>query len=791
MNHFVLLNNYVKLGLRNLTKNWIVSLINITGLAMAIGVVVTVFIFIDNQLSMDNFHTKGDRIYQITNYVKDDQGNILMGDSPILLGPQLVQDHQAVESFVRIEYSGGDVKYGSDVFREAISFVDPSYFEIFDFPMIYGDRKVLYDKKNIVISRAMAVKYFAHKDPVGKELSIKFKNNVVRRFEVGGVIDALPGNASFSHDLYLSIDHFFDLRFREHYDWSYLTDATFVLLKPGHSVTEIADSFDQYRALQNASDPGWIIESFKPFSLPELALNDYQIDSAVAHGAHPSAYITLTVIGGLLLLMACFNYMNISVSSATKRLKEIALRKVMGGIRRQIINQFLVENFVQVAVAIIVGIGLSFFVFLPGFNSVLPRELLFSFSSIPMAIGFFLALLVVIGLASGAYPAFYISCFQPISIFRGNQKFGSKGLFSKVLLGVQFFLAFVTIVGSFIFAENGYHLGQKDWGYDPEDIFSIRVENGSNLQLLKDRISDYPMVESVAASRGQIGRWNGITSYKYLDQSFRMVFYPADAIYAELMNLRLEEGHWLTDQDYLNGAIVNEKFVDKMGWEQPVNKQFVFDSIKYTVHGVVEDFHYSDFHEEIRPLAILGQKVDDGFHYLTVKAKPGSLEEVDEYVEGLWRELAADDYYERRFQSDIFDSFYRENDANISLMLSISVITIILGCLGLYGLMSFSIASRLKEFGVRKVLGARWQHLTKIAGKIYIWVILISFAVGAPLGFVLIDALIQSIYPDPKTVGFLPFSMAICIVIGTVVLTVLGQLRRASQVNPAEILKTE
>ncbi|MEP5612325.1 MAG: ABC transporter permease [Cyclobacteriaceae bacterium] len=794
MNSGLLFKNYLKLGLRNIRKNFVSSSINIFGLAIAIGFAITTFIFADMQLNMDTFHTNRDRIYQLTNFVDQDGDDKRWSDSPILLGPQLLADHPGVEAVSRVEYRSASVRFNADVFDELATFVDPSYMEIFDFPLLNGNKQVLYDKSQIVISREMAIKYFDDEDPMGKDLSFKFLNGKIMRFTVGAVMDEFPFNNSMRDEFYISIENFFDLQFQDKYTWSFLTDGTFILMKEGENIESIASSYPEYIELQHGSNPEWNIRSFEPIPLPELSQRGYEIVGSVSGGGHPAGRIALAVIACFLLGMACFNFMNISVVSATKRLKEIALRKVMGGQRRQIINQFLVENTLQCLFALMFGILLAYFLFIPGFDALVPQmDLQLRASSAMAMFLFFVSLLIGVGLISGAYPAFYISKFEPVTIFKGTQKLGSKNLFSKIMLGIQFFLAIITIVACLVMVDQSFYLASKDWGYDPSGSLSVYVNSEEQYEKLRNEIIASPDVQTFTASSNLIGRGVALRAMEYDGRQIRVRNYGVREGYFETFRLRLKEGRFLTDQaaDQESAVVVNEKFVKEMGWtDDPINKTFVYDSLRRTIVGVVEDYHYYDFYSGIDAVIIEGLKTSN-VRYLSMRTSSDKVFELDMFTKEAWQKIAPNDPYDRVFQEDVFDDFYIENTANIKILIVVSIIAIVLACLGLYGLLSFNIQGKLKEFSVRKVLGAAPRTLAQIAGKQYMWIILISFVAGAPLGFLGMDQLMNSIFIDVKGVSILPFAIAIVLLSITMIITVAGQVRKAIEINPAEVLRSE
>ncbi|MEQ8906583.1 ABC transporter permease [Ekhidna sp.] len=793
MNHFMLLRNYLKLGMRNIRKNLVSSSINIFGMAIAICFAISIFIFTDAQLSMDNFHSNADRIYQITNYVEQEGNDNLWSDSPMMLGPALKADHPSVEEFARFEFRSTVAKYKSEVFDELAVFTDPSFFRMFDYEMIAGDRDVLYNKSNVVISKEMAIKYFNDEDPIGKELSFKFMNGKVKRLVVGAVLEKYPYNTSIGFDFYLPMENFYDLEFENANDWAFMTDANFILLKEGESISSIYDSFDKYKELQHGSNPEWKVRSFEPLVLTDLSTTSYMIEGSVSGGGHPAGRVALIVIAAFLLGMACFNFMNISVVSASKRLKEIALRKVMGSVRREIIYQFMVENLLTCFFALLVGAALSYFLLIPWFDRMIPEmDIQFRTNDPFTLIYLLLGLLIGVGIISGAYPAFYISKFDTITIFKGNEKFGSKNLFSKIMLGVQFFLAVMTIVGCFIMTEQSIYLGEKDWGYDPEGTMSVYVNGQEQYDLLKNEVINHPAVINHTSSDLLIGRGITKVSFEMGDKQIGVRRIAASEGYFDTFRLRMKEGRPLTDraEDKKGNVVVNEKFVESMGWESALEKTFTLDSTLYKVVGIVENFHYYDFFSPIDPVMIHGLDKEK-VRYLTVQADPEKLPQLEQHTREAWLAIAPNDPFDRVFQEDVFDGFYQENESNINILLLITGIAIVLACLGLYGLLSFNVQGKLKEFSVRKVLGAEPKTLIKIISKQYFWVLFISFLIGAPLGTIGMLNLVVTVFPDTKPVTALPFIVAVSIILLTLIITVADQIKKAINVNPADLLRTE
>ncbi len=795
-NSFTMFKSYLKLGFRNAVRNGLTSSINLIGLSIALGVAITIYTFVNYQYNMDSFHENKDRIYQITNIVKQNEGHDMgsnWGDSPMLLGPTLLEDNPAIESFTRIEYGSGSFRYNEIVFNESIWFVDPDYMTMFDFEVLYGNPLALENKNEIIITKAMSDKFFGNRNPIGEIFSIKFTNEVKEEFVVGAVLQTLPGNSGIRFDNLISLEAFHDLKLKDANDWEYFTDATFIMLKEGHNVSEVAGHMDKYKTIQSKANIDWPIQDFKFYSLNGLSGKSFEIDSEVSQGAHPAGLITLAVISLLLLLLACFNYMNVAVATVTTRLKEIGIRKVVGGRKKEIIMQFLTENLVLCGAAVLLGTILAYLFLMPGLNSLFPISVSFSSASASSLLIFFVSILIFVGLISGVYPALYIASFQPVQILRGKEKFGSKSLFSRILLTAQFMLAFITIIGSFVFIANSINLRNKDWGYAHNQNIAVPVINDTNYKGMRDFVSQDKNILSYAGSKTHIGDWTYRATISYHENKKQVVIYEVGFNYLETMNLRLSEGRFFDESiqsDKEESAVVNSIFVEEMGWENPIGQSFEYDSVKRFVVGVVENFHYDDFYSSVDPVMFLITP-EENYKYIVMKAQVGSLVQIGEKLKEVWRQVAPDDPYAGYYQDSVFEGFHNDNNSNIKLLGFISAVAVLLACIGLFGLVSYNITRRMKEFSVRKVFGASIANIFKLMNRDYIWILLIAFTIGAPGGFFLVNSLIQNIYPDPTPATPTPFVIGMIIMMITVAITVTSQISRITKNNPADVLRNE
>ncbi|MEM6522479.1 MAG: ABC transporter permease [Bacteroidota bacterium] len=593
--------NYFKTGVRSLSKDKVTSAINIIGLALAIGCAVTTFIFVDFFMSMDTFHTKQNSIYQIINHVNNNDEEQMWSDAPLLLGPEMKENIPFIDLMTRVEFGNGNMRYKDLVFNEGVEFVDPDFMKMFDFPIKYGQRNALENKENIFISKNVAAKYFPDEDPIGKQVSIKYDNGFIASYFIGGVFDKRPETASFGPRILISMQSFFEINHDTKYDWSDYTDGVFVSLKPDHNSMELETFFPKWIANQNNSDPQFITTKFEPMVLTDLSKRNHEITSSIVGGGHPAGRVALIVISVMLMLLACSNYVNIAVSSATKRLKEIGLRKVLGGTRKNIIRQFMLENIITCFLAVILGTLFSYGLFMPGFNAVIPITIPFEFSSLLSMSLFFIGLLFFVGLASGAYPAFFISRFQPVQIFRGSENFGRKSWFGKVLLTLQFMIAFATIVGSFVFTDTSFQLSKKDLGYSPGGVVTIPIKSVQEYEGLRNRAVLNSDILEVSGSWGQIGLYDRLTTVEYQNNDLQVNIYQTDNSYLKTMGLRLVAGRFFNQDSDVDKVVINERMAKEMNWEDPFQEYFTFNGKRYDVIGVIENFNLDDFYDKIRP----------------------------------------------------------------------------------------------------------------------------------------------------------------------------------------------
>ncbi len=786
--HNIMFRSYLKIAYRSLWKNWSSSLINISGLTLSVGCAVTTFLFADFFFNLNTFHQKRDRIYQVVSHINENGQERLYGPSPTVLKDKLGSEHPAVERTTAIQYATGNVKFGKNVFQERILFADNDFLEIFDFALDMGDKSV-FGVNQILLDQDLRKKYFGDVDPMGKEVSIKFESGISQSFTVSGIFEPVPINNSFRPKIMIHAKHLERITgIRK--NWIDETKATFVSLRKDQNAPEsLLQLLKSYQQTQNEAKPESPVLRYELMSLDELSTRAGQIQERAIYGNDASGTMGIAIVGGLLLLFACLNYVNIALASATKRLKEIGIRKVMGSSRVNIITQFLIENFLLCAIALVLGVLSAYFFLLPGFNMVSPVAIPFSFSSPQVAISYFVILFLSLGILSGSYPAFYISTLQTLDTFKGESHLSGKNRLSRILLTFQFFLAFFTVLACFIFTDNAQYVKSLGWGYDPSEVLAVSAK-GEHLRAFQDEFQDQSDVVAISTSKGHIGTGNHLIDFQYLDQQFKVLHYDVSATYLGTMGVGLVEGQGFKPNGDAKSVIVNQLFADQMNWPDPVGKNFIFDGEHRTVIGLIANLNHVFFDQDIlRPMVFTSEELHHD--HLVIKARSGTLQEVDILVQEKWHELIPEDPYARHIQADIFDAHYRNVDANTLFMLTTSFMTILLSCLGLYGLLSFTMQKRIKEFSIRKVLGASGGDIIRLANQEFLLILIIAFGLGAPLSIWLMQKAVAFVFSVSKPFSILPILLCILIMAFTIGLTVFGQIRKVIMVNPANTLRRE
>ncbi|MFQ5676500.1 MAG: ABC transporter permease, partial [bacterium] len=563
-----MIKSYITLALRNLVRNKLSSIINLVGLATAIGCSVVIFAFVHYLYNQDSFHENADAIFMVENEIELGGETKLWALAPAPLAPALKADFPQVKYAVRIEneYATAAFRYRDKVFKENFFYVDPEFLEMFTFRLKHGVKTALRQKNNIVLSDETAKKYFGDINPVGEQMALKYPNRPAETVTVAGVVEAFPANSSLRFCILMSYEKRRDFGHEGLEDWGNFTRATFIQLNAPDEIAAISGQVEHYIQAQNEARIDWHIRRMLFEPLSKAAINAYRVNGALLQGAPPAGAVAMGFMMISLLSLACFNYMNIAIGTATRRLKEIGLRKVVGGTRANLVKQFLSENIVLCLIALCMGVVLAQAVFLPGLNSVMSnfglRIPLTLLDNLPM--WYYLgALLLLTGIGAGLYPALYISKFKPVAIFQGKQRLGGRNLFTRLLLTAQFVFSFMTIFAGFTVNQNVAYQRSRDWGYNQAQTIVIPLDEEGEFEKLKNIVGRNSNVVRVAGSVNHIGANSNSGLVKVDGKKYDVRRFQVGYDYPETMGMRLAEGRFfdramITDLD--EAILVNKTF---------------------------------------------------------------------------------------------------------------------------------------------------------------------------------------------------------------------------------------
>jgi ABC-type antimicrobial peptide transport system permease subunit len=789
---FIMIRSYLLSGMRSMLRHATPSLINILGLSLAIGCAVTIFILEDSYFNLDSMHEKGHRIALVVNHMKSGDETERWARSPYPLA-DLLRENTSVEKVAQVGRISANVRVGDNVFNERILFANPDFMDIFSFGIRHGDRNCLSNKSQLMLSQEMAIKYFGEENAVGKTLSVKFSSDQKYEFTVGAVLENTPANSSMHFNFLLPGTVWQELNREKQEDWAQNIGVLFVLFKEGAPAGSLTSTLDSYKKIQNQANVLRPVQQVELIPLNNVAKESYDISGSLSWSNSMASMIALIILAIFLTLLASFNYMNIAVATVSTRLKEIGIRKTIGGNRNEIIVQFLVENIVLCFVALIAGTALAYFLLVPAFDELFPVKIAFEISSWRMALLFFGGLLLVIALLSGGYPAFYVSSFNAVKILKGKEKFGSKSIFSKILLTIQFTLSITIMVANLIFIWATYYFQEKDWGYNQEGTIGIQVQHARQYLEIEKEIQSNKNLIGYAGSARHIGKWAEPSIVHLQEKEYSVMSFPIGFRYLETMNLRLKSGRLFNEQiesDKIESAVVTDSFVRKMGWSNPLNQEFVCDSVKRYVVGVVEDFYYDDFYRDLEPVVFTIANENE-FRFMVMKVQAGAINATETELKAIWKRIAPDDPDQVFLQNQVFDHYRQNSKANNQILYFVSAVAIFIAAMGLYGLVSYNLTRRLKEFSVRKVFGANTLHIFRLMNGDYLWIVLIAFGAGAPIGAYLMNQMLTSIYPTQIPTTVWPYFISIMVMVLMVGLTISTLLSRVTRNNPTESLRME
>jgi putative ABC transport system permease protein len=788
-----MLKNYFKIAWRNLIRHKAFSLINIGGLSIGIAACLLISLYVNYELSYDSYHQKRDRIVRVTNIMRTPEtDNITIALAPGLLATTLKQNYPEVETAVRFEPDRAIMKVNDQLFKETNVYkTDANVFDVFSYSFIEGNAATaLTDPHSIVITASLAKKYFGTNNAIGKTIIC---NNQPCR--VSAVLADLPENSDLKIDALLPGD------FSKIKNWmdDDFSDYTFVLFKQKIDYAGFAKKLADIS--KNGIQPElnkmgavkysvkFNIEPLKDVHFVQGNLGD------TPKGDKQLVYI-FSILAVVIMVIALLNYINLSTARATERAKEVGVRKVNGALQGSLIRQFLFESFFVTCIALILAIGLMFCL-LPFLNGLLGAKIRLSWSNY----SFFIICGIVLAssLLTGLYPAFVLSAFQPITVLKSNFKHAAKGItLRKAITVTQFVAATVMIAGAFIMNRQINYVQHKSLGYNQNQVLAISMPDDSvalkRVDPFNNALRQMSQVKGTAVQTGmsavnadETPKATTLVSNGKVKRELMSNYFSVDEKFIPLLDMKLSSGRSLSDDipsDKKAGFVVNEAFVKQVGWTKPIGQAIEgFDHKGYVV-GVVKNFHYTSMHNPIAPLVMVYRSMKP--MSVLVKMNPNDLNLVKEK----WHSFFPDVPFTYNFLDDAFNATYQKDMTSIKLFNYFTILSIIIACLGLYGLAYLVATQRTKEIGIRKVLGAAVQQLLVLLAKDFVKLIALAAILAMPLTWLVMNKWLTS-YAYHIDISWWLLLMPVFAILMISILVISYQTIKVAVSNPVKSLKSE
>jgi len=805
--YYAMFANYCRILFRNLRKTKLYVLINI--LSLGVGIAAMIWGIQDYRFytSFDQWHVHRGQIFRVVMTVAGGDGP--KGPCPAPVGAAAMRDYPVVQAAVRWEGRPLAIQpAGQEPFAAQAHFTDSAFFDVFTFPLARGQAR-LSDPSTVVITETGAKKFFGTADPIGKTLVLYSDQPYKRPLTVTGIVKDLPYNSSFQFETLTSTANFlnFDGSSVHKDDWARISDAVFLKLADPRQAPQLARDLNRYVPLEQAARQDLKVTSFALQSLMQTAAESGVLDkNAMLERPGDAAVYVPLILGILILLSACLNFANTTVAQSRRRLKEIGVRKVMGSSFRQIMLQQLLECVLIVLPAIGVAMLLDMLWF-SAYNAMLVHmDIHASYLRDHMLQLVIVILLFAVVLLAGSYPAFYVSRFNAIHIFRGAVRFGGSNLFSRILLGLQIVITFITLITSIAFARNAAFQRDYDYGYRHDNVMGIWLAPGKDGRVLRDELSRVPEIQQVAGVRDQIGFSYHTWPLEAEGKKKECTYLEVAPGYVNLMGLRVVAGSapaalpsasgdsgirgGVAPQQYM---LINEKLAFAMGWKptEAIGKVIRKDeNNSCLVAGVLKDFTQNSFGDPIQPLAMCLIAPDQASQWV-IRARPGRLGEVYDRVKTIWARLYPSTPLNTYFQDDVSVFTMRLNGIVTRIFSGFALIAIFMAATGMFALVSLTVLKRLREIAIRKVVGARGRHIFRLVGGGYWRIFLISSIIGCSMGYLLARKLMDLIFrinagvrADSLVLGFL----GILVLSGTIIASRVWYLAR---VRTTDVLKAE
>lgn len=793
-----MITNYLLLAFRNLTKHRSFTMISLFGLITGISSALVLIIYAYQELTYDSTHTNRDNIYRVYKERVTPGGNVLTYDTWVPLMPALKETYPAIVEGTRFAEYQGIISINNNHFSELVTFVDPSAFKMFNFPVQQGDGfRILSRKSDIIVSQAAAVRLFGTPDPVGKSLHARIGGTEFD-FTVGGVLEDIPVNSTERPDIFIAFDNGMNVADIRESEWDGSFLDTYVMINDKEQAAQLESQFPTM--VKSVFDA----DMASRMSFHIIPLTDYH---NTITGSDRAAYIMLC-IAFIILLIAVVNYINLATVRSVERAKEIGLRKVLGASRVSLVGQFLGESTFLTAIAVACSLILLQ-ALMPFINSTLDISLSLKLLAEPQLLLSIVALFLFIGILSGSFPAFFISAARTVESIRGKMKTSSSGLMVKrVLIVLQFSLSVVLLFSTLVIYQQVTFLRAHDLGFDKENIIVIPT-NADNMadpqgartkiESLKKELLQQSQVVAVSSSDAvpsdlSMANFTMTRPDGWNDENpFRMMRLYVDESYFPLYNIEFVEGENFNDRmapidtAVRNYAVINEAAMKAFGWQSADGKKV---GRRTQVVGVVKDHHYTHLGTAVQPIFFVYRSTarqPNNFVSIRLRGNPDGM---ISHLEDKWRELDEARPFSWFFVDSNFEQLYRAEDRNVRIVTWFSAGAIVIACIGLLGLIGFTINQKQKEIGIRKVLGASDAGIVFMLNREFLLLIFVAIAIALPAASYLMQQWLSG-FAVQTTIHWPVYAIVVFSTMCLALTTTSLRIWRAANVNPVDSLRME
>jgi len=788
-----MLKNLFRTAIKHLMKHSGYSFLNLFGLTLGISSALFLIIYVGDELSYDHYHEKADRIYRVSSKITTVDDQFTLNVAMVPFGPQAVHDYPEIQAFVRFfDMPGGLYKYEDKEFTENnFYYADSTLFDVFTYKVIKGDVKsALQGPNKIVITEKIAAKYFGNTDPIGKTLTTD-----TSAFEVTGVIKDLPLNSHFRFDAVASRNNLPG----DYGSWDSFGVFTYFLLP------ENLDAKAFEIKLQTMYDK-YIKPLLGPLNLkiefilePITRIHLYSTNAGEPEPTGSIAYVYIfSLVALFLIVIAALNYINLATARSTRRAREVGLRKVVGSGRGPLILQFLSESVVFTLISLIFSI-IILAILLPKFNLLASKSLDIHVMYSPVVLLTLLSVVLAVGIIGGSYPAFLLSGFTPSTVLKGELTHGAGGSkFRKMIVIIQFSISVIMINCTLVVFSQLNYMKTMDQGFDQKNVISLQVNSIINQKypVLKQLLLDNPEIKSVTVTDTYIGEGSskslfGLETDQGMTQK-TVNFAFVDHDFTKTLGIKILNGRDFQQDmpsDTLTGVIVNETFVNRMGWNEAIGKKVVLgeNTLRARVIGVMEDYHQTGMYNGIESL-ILGYRVTNNIIY--VKLSGNKIRQTISYIGTKWKEVFPTQPFEYTFLTERFNRQFEADEKRGLIFTIFTVLAILIACLGLFGLVSYMVEQRTKEIGIRKVFGSDNTKILRLISGDFLILVSVSILIAFPITWYFMSRWLENYVYRNKLSPSLFILSGLLIVLITF-LTIGFKAYQASIMNPAQSIRTE